>query len=275
MSAPSGFDLTGKTAVITGGGGVLGGAIAMAYAAAGARVAVTGRGAARSEAVAKAITDAGGIAKAYAMDVADPEAVRACHDAVLDAFGGLDILVNAAGGNRPGATVTPDKTFFDLPVAEIEAVIDLNFVGGVIVPCQVFGQTMANNGGGSIINISSMAADRPLTRVVSYAASKAAVDNFTKWLAVYFAQTYTPKLRVNAIAPGFFLTEQNRYLLTDEATGGLTARGESIIAHTPMGRFGEPGDLAGAALWLASPLSSFTTGIVVPVDGGFSAFSGV
>jgi NAD(P)-dependent dehydrogenase (short-subunit alcohol dehydrogenase family) len=186
----------------------------------------------------------------------------------------VDCLVNGAGGNHPQATTRPDLSFFDIPEEAFRFVFDLNLLG-TIIPCQIFGKQMAEQGDGVILNVSSMSAMRPLTRVVSYSAAKAGVNSFTQWLAVHLAQEYSPRIRVNAIAPGFFLTEQNRFLLTERETGELTARGQSIIAHTPMGRFGEPADLLGTMLWLLSPASAFVTGIVVPVDGGFSAFGGV
>ena len=192
---------------------------------------------------------------------------------VAEHFGRVDHLVNAAGGNRPGANAVRAQEFFDLDVAELRQVIDLNLTG-VLLASQLFGRLIADRGEGSILNISSMAAQRPLTRVVAYAAAKAAVDNFTRWLAVTLAREISPQVRVNALAPGFFVGEQNRALLLDEA-GNLTARGRTIVEHTPMGRFGEPEELVGAATWLLSPAARFVTGIVVPVDGGFSAFSGV
>ncbi|MFN3763434.1 MAG: SDR family oxidoreductase, partial [Anaerolineae bacterium] len=185
-----------------------------------------------------------------------------------------DILVNLTGGNVPEATVGPDRPFFDLPPEALERVVALNLFGGAVLPCQVFAQQMVEKGEGVIINIASMAALRPLTRVVGYAAAKAAVVNFTQWLAVHLAQEYSPRIRVNAIAPGFFLTRQNRYLLLDEG-GNLTPRGQAILAHTPMGRFGAPEDLIGTVVWLASPASRFVTGAVIPVDGGFNAYAGV
>ena len=193
---------------------------------------------------------------------------------MLSRFGTIDALINGAGGNSPQATTRPDQSFFDLPEEGLRYVFDLNFVGTVL-PTQVFGKRMADHGGGVILNISSMSAIKPLTRVVSYSAAKAAIDNFTQWLAVHLAREYSPGLRVNAVAPGFFVTEQNRNLLIDGESGNLTERGQSIIAHTPMGRFGNPEDLLGAVLWLLSPASAFVTGVVVPVDGGFSAFGGV
>lgn len=271
------FDLTGKSVVITGGGGVLGGELAVGMAAAGAQVAIADLMLDAAEAKAKAIADAGGTAKAYKLDVFDKASIDACCEAVCADFGKVDVLVNAVGGNMKAATTAPpETTFFDLPGDAIQKVVELNLVGGTIVPSQVFGKKMcANEDGGVIINISSMCAYSPLTRVPGYSAAKAAVSNFTQWLAVTLAQEFSTKLRVNGIAPGFFLTEQNRFLLTDEKTGGLTQRGQTIIDHTPMAEFGKPEDLVGVAIWLASDASRFVTGIVVPVDGGFSAFSGV
>jgi NAD(P)-dependent dehydrogenase (short-subunit alcohol dehydrogenase family) len=186
----------------------------------------------------------------------------------------VDILVNGAGGNKKQATTSPDLSFFDLPPDAIRWVFDLNFLG-TLLPSQVFGQPMAEQGAGCILNVSSMNAFRPLTRIPAYSAAKAAVSNFTQWLAVHMAQEYSSRIRVNAIAPGFFLTEQNRFLLTEETTGNLTPRGRTIIEHTPMGRFGAPEDLVGTVVWLLSPAAAFVTGVVVPVDGGFSANSGV
>jgi NAD(P)-dependent dehydrogenase (short-subunit alcohol dehydrogenase family) len=193
---------------------------------------------------------------------------------VLGEFGRVDGLINGAGGNNPQATTRADLTFFNLPEEALRYVLDVNLLG-TILPCQVFGRQMADQGEGVILNISSMSAIRPLTRVIGYSAAKAGVSNFTQWLAVYLSQQYSPRIRVNALAPGFFVSEQNRKMLIDENTGELTPRGHSIIAHTPMGRFGEPEDLLGAALWLLSPAAAFVTGIVVPVDGGFSAYGGV
>jgi NAD(P)-dependent dehydrogenase (short-subunit alcohol dehydrogenase family) len=206
--------------------------------------------------------------------VLNQEALKQAAQAVTSEFGRIDCLINGAGGNHPQATTRTDLSFFDIPEEALRFVFDLNLLG-TILPSQAFGRQMAEQGAGVILNISSMSAHRPLTRVMSYSAAKAAGNNFTQWLAVHMAQEYSPRIRVNAIAPGFFLTEQNRFLLTEQETGRLTARGESIINHTPMGRFGEPQDLLGTVLWLLSPASSFVTGVVVPVDGGFSAFGGV
>jgi NAD(P)-dependent dehydrogenase (short-subunit alcohol dehydrogenase family) len=270
------FQLSGKVAVVTGGGGVLGGAMAEGLAAADAKVAVADLLPDMANACAKRITDAGGEAKGYAMNAFEPESIQVACDAILADYGRIDILVNGVGGNMGGATTSPEQSFFDLPGDAIRKVVDLNLVGGTITPSQVFVKAMLGNAdGGVIINISSMNAFCPLTRIPGYSAAKAAVSNFTQWLAVHLAQEYSPKLRVNAIAPGFFLTEQNRFLLTDKETGEPTDRGKTIIGHTPMDRYGAPDDLIGTLLWLCSDASRFVTGIVVPVDGGFSAFSGV
>lgn len=270
------FDLTEKVAVVTAGGGVLCGAIAEGFAAAGAKVAVADLRVDMAQAAADRITKAGGAARAYEVDAFKKGSIEACCDSVYADFGQVDILVNGVGGNMKGATTSPEQSFFDLPAEAIQKVFDLNLIAGAIVPSQVFVKRMKDNeNGASIINISSMNAFRPLTRIPGYSAAKAAVSNFTQWLAVHLAQEYGPKLRVNAIAPGFFLTEQNRFLVQDQETGGWTPRGQSIVDHTPVGEFGKPEDLIGVAIWLASDASRFVTGIVVPVDGGFSAFSGV
>ncbi len=270
------FDLTGKNAVITGGGGVLGGAIAEGLAAAGARVAVTSRNVDNAQRVVDRITAQGGDARAYALDVHCAVVTEDCKSAILADFNQIDILVNGVGGNLKEATTSAEQSFFQLPNDAFNRVMDLNLAGGVIIPTQIFVKAMlANENGGSIINVTSMNALRPLTRIPGYSAAKAAVSNFTQWFAVHMAQEYSPKFRVNAIAPGFFLTEQNRFLLTDEKTGAPTPRGKTIIDHTPMGRYGEADELVGAAVWLASDASRFVTGTIIPVDGGFSAFSGV
>jgi NAD(P)-dependent dehydrogenase (short-subunit alcohol dehydrogenase family) len=268
------YDFTGQTIVITGGTGVLGGAIACGCAAAGANVAVVGRNADAGEKVRNRMGATAKNSEVFCCDVVDPDAVRAAASAIKGRFGGVDVLINAAGGNNPKATTGDQQRFFDLPSEALRWVFELNVLG-TILPSQVFGKIMAEQGRGCILNISSMAADRPLTRAAAYSSAKAAVSNFTQWLAVHLAQEYSPNIRVNAIAPGFFQTEQNRFLLTDRETGALTPRGKSIIAHTPMGRFGDPQDLLGAVMWLLSPAASFVTGAVIPVDGGFSAFSGV
>lgn len=269
------FDLTGKTAIVTGGTGALGGAMCKGLASAGARVVVLARTQANAHALAAEIVADGGEAFGIAADVLDKPALEAARAAALARYGAIDILVNGAGGNQPEATAVPgQRTFFDLPPEAMQWVFNLNFVGSVLA-AQVFGQPMVERGAGVIVNVSSMAAFRTLTRVVAYSAAKAAINNFTGWLAVTMARDHSPHIRVNAIAPGFFLGDQNRFLLIDQATGGLTPRGESIIAHTPMGRFGEPDDLVGTLVWLCSDAARFVTGVVVPVDGGFNAFSGV
>lgn len=270
------FDLSGKNAIVTGGGGILGGAMAEGLAEVGARVAVTSLLMAECDAVVERIKAKGGDAKGYVLDIYSKESLEACRDAILADFGAVDILVNAVGGNMKSATTSPEQSFFDIPEDAIGKVIDLNLSRGVIIPTQLFGKAMLENPeGASIINITSMNAVRPLTRIPGYSAAKAALHNFTQWLAVHMAQEYNPKFRVNSIAPGFFLTEQNRFLLTDEKTGAPTQRGQSIIDHTPMGRYGEPDELKGAVIWLASDASKFVSGTLIPVDGGFSAFSGV
>jgi NAD(P)-dependent dehydrogenase (short-subunit alcohol dehydrogenase family) len=210
-----------------------------------------------------------------AADVLDKALLEKAAQSVVKSYGRVDILVNGAGGNKPDATAVPgQRTFFELPQDALQWVFNLNFVGSVLAS-QVFGKQMTEQGRGVILNVSSMAAFTPLTRVIAYAGAKAAINNFTQWLAVYMATEHSPHIRVNAIAPGFFLGEQNRFLLIDEKTGNLTARGQKIIDHTPMARFGDPDDLIGTLLWLVSDASRFVTGIIVPVDGGFSAYSGV
>jgi NAD(P)-dependent dehydrogenase (short-subunit alcohol dehydrogenase family) len=207
--------------------------------------------------------------------VLDESSLEAAAQQIMDRFGKVDVLLNGAGGNKPEATAMPgQRTFFDLPPEALQWVFNLNFMG-TLLPTQVFGAQMAQQKAGVIINISSMAAFTPLTRVVAYAAAKASINNFTQWLAVYMAREHSPSIRVNAIAPGFFLGDQNRFLLVEKDSGELTPRGKQIIDHTPMGRFGEPDDLVGTLLWLASDASRFVTGVVVPVDGGFNAYSGV
>ncbi len=267
------YDFTGRSMVITGGTGVLCGAMAKSLTRCGADVAILARNPEKGEALL-AEMDGPGRAIVIEGDVLKPETLQRATRTMLDEFGRVDGLINGAGGNSPQATTRPDLTFFNLPEEALRYVFDLNMLG-TILPCQVFGRQMAEQGEGVILNVSSMSALRPMTRVISYSAAKAGINNFTQWLAVHLAQQYSPRLRVNAIAPGFFLGEQNRDMLVDEKTGELTERGLGIIAHTPMGRFGEPEDLVGAVLWLLSPASAFVTGIVVPVDGGFSAFGGV
>jgi NAD(P)-dependent dehydrogenase (short-subunit alcohol dehydrogenase family) len=268
------FGLSGKVAVVTGGGGVLCSAISRALARVDVKVAVLDLRREAAQVVVDDITAAGGQAVAVGANVLVKENLEQARDQVLERFGTLDILINGAGGNRKDATTSPDLSFFDLPQDAFQWVFNLNFIG-TLLPSQVFGRVIADKGQGCILNVSSMNAFRPLTKVAAYSAAKAAVSNFTQWLAVHIAQEYSPRIRVNAIAPGFFLTEQNRFLLTDEQSGELTARGKTIIDHTPMGRFGDPGDLISTVFWLLSPGASFVHGVVIPIDGGFSAFSGV
>jgi NAD(P)-dependent dehydrogenase (short-subunit alcohol dehydrogenase family) len=269
------YDFSGCTALVTGGAGVLGSELACALLGCNANVVILDRDQELAQKVVEHFpTAVKGRAVRVFGDVLNMESLQQASETIKAEFGAVDILINAAGGNHPSATTKPDLSFFDLPLDALRRVGDLNLLG-TIVPCQVFGRGMAERGEGVIINISSMNAFRPLTRIPAYSAAKAAINNFTQWLAVHMAQNYSPRIRVNAIAPGFFLTEQNRFMLTDQDTGQLTARGQSILAHTPMNRFGTPADLLGAMLWLVSPASAFVTGVVVPVDGGFSAFSGV
>jgi len=267
------FGLDGQVAIITGGTGVLGGAMAHGLAQAGAKVGILGRRREQAEAVAASIAAQGGDALALPADVLDRAQLEAARGAVLARWGRLDILVNAAGGNMPAATLPPGESFFNLPVEGMQPVIALN-LQGTLLPSQIFGAAMAEAGRGCIVNISSMAAQRALTRVVGYSMAKAAVDNATRWLAVELARSFGAGLRVNAIAPGFFIGDQNRALLLNK-DGSLTARGQTIIDHTPAGRFGEPEELVSTLIWLCSPGASFVNGIVVAVDGGFSAFSGI
>ncbi|MDP3945785.1 MAG: SDR family oxidoreductase [Lutibacter sp.] len=262
-----------KVAVITGGSGVLGGAMAKGLASEGIRVAVLGRTASTLKIIVDEINVLGGQAIGLVADVLDRQKLEAARKKVVQKWGSIDILVNAAGGNIRGAIVMPEDDFFDMKIDDFDKVTNLN-LKGTLLPTLVFGKEMAKQQKGSVVNISSIAASQVLTRVVGYSASKAAVENFTKWLAVEMAQKQSEKIRVNAIAPGFFVGEQNRNLLLN-SDGSLTERGKTIIANTPMKRFGEAEELLSTLLFLCSDASSFVTGIVVPVDGGFSSFSGV
>ena len=273
-SPASSYDFSAKTIAITGGGGVLCGTLAKALAACHANVVILDRDLALGEKTVAELRGTTGKHKAMLINVLEKEAVDRAADAVVAEYGRVDGLINGAGGNSPMATTNPERSFFDIPADALQFVANLNLLG-TILPSQAFGRVMVKQKQGVILNISSMNAFRPLTRIPAYSAAKAAVSNFTQWLAVHLAQEYSPEIRVNAIAPGFFLTEQNRFLLTDKESGALTARGNKIIDHTPMARFGTPEDLVGATLWLLSPASAFVTGIVVPIDGGFSAYSGV
>ncbi len=268
------FDLTNRSILITGGTGVLGAAMAEGLVSAGANVAVLARSSAKGEATLARLAGGPGRALAVPGDVLDRPSLEAAAEAIAKAWGPVDTLINCAGVNKPAAMAFAERKFFDLAPEALRDVIDTNLMG-TILPSQVFGRGMAERGEGVILNISSMSAYKSLTRVVAYSASKAAVSNFTHWLAVHMAQNYSPRIRVNAIAPGFFLTDINRNLLIDPANGALTARGQLIMSHTPQARVGEPVDLVGATLWLLSPASAFVTGIVVAVDGGFTAYAGV
>jgi len=267
-------DLGGKAALVTGGGGELCGKMAEVLAECCASVAVLDFDRSKAEQKAEQIRAQGGKAAPLVADVTSRASLEQAVVEFKKQFRGLDILINGAGGNAQEATTTKELSFFDLPESGIRKVFELNLIGAILTS-QVMGKVMLETRGeGSIINISSMNSIRPLTRIPAYSAAKAGVSNFTQWLAVHFAQEYTPKIRVNAIAPGFFVTGQNRFLLMDK-NEKLTERGDRIIAHTPQARFGTGDDLIGAMLWLVSPEASFVTGIVVPVDGGFSAYSGV
>jgi NAD(P)-dependent dehydrogenase (short-subunit alcohol dehydrogenase family) len=268
------YDFAGQTFVVTGGAGVLGADIVCALAGLGADVVILDRNMDLARALLERLGPRANQAEAIQGDVLSRESLNQAAAQVVERFGGIDGLINAAGGNMAAATTSAELSFFDLPEDALRFVFDLNLIG-TILPCQVFGRQMAGQGEGVILNFSSMNAFRPLTRIPAYSAAKAGVSNFTQWLAVHMAQNYAQRIRVNAVAPGFFLGEQNRYLLTDRETGELTPRGRTIIDHTPMGRFGVPEDLLGTVLWLLSPASAFVTGITVPVDGGFSAYGGV
>jgi len=268
------YDFSGQTVVVTGGAGVLCAVMCRTLAGTGAKVAVLDLNLKTAEGLAAEIRSTGADAVGIDCDVLDKASLDKAAHQVLATYGRVDILVNGAGGNKVEATTSENTPFFDLPADAVRWVFDLNLMSAIL-SSQVFGKIMATQKNGVILNISSMNAFRPLTRVPAYSAAKAGISNFTQWLAVHMAQEYSPTIRVNAIAPGFFLTEQNRFLLTAQETGNLTPRGKSIIDHTPMGRFGTPDDLLGAVLWLVSPASAFVTGIVLPVDGGFSAYSGV
>ncbi len=282
MKLPFKIDLSEKTAVITGAGGVLCSMFAEAVAACGANVALLDLNEAAAKAVEEKLIAKGYSAKAYQCDVLDKLSLEATHERILTDFGSCDILINGAGGNNPQATTDKEiyepgdidadiKSFFDLDAAGVEFVFNLNFLG-TLIPTQIFAADMLSKKSAAIVNISSMNAFTPLTKIPAYSGAKAAISNFTQWLAVHFAKT---GIRVNAIAPGFFVTNQNRTLLFDN-NGNPTPRTEKIMSATPMGRFGEAEELLGALLWLLSEeASGFVTGIVVPVDGGFSAYSGV
>lgn len=265
------YDFSEKVVVITGGTGVLLRPTVETLASCGAQVVLLGRN--RPEGLLAALADGGQPATFFPMDICEKAQISHAREAIMTKFGRVDVLINGAGGNMPDATTNDQLRFFDIPEAALESVMGLNFLG-LFAACQVFGEVMTGQSEGVILNISSMAGLRPLTRVVAYSAAKAAVNSLTQWLAVHMATEYSSHIRVNALAPGFLLTDQNRYLLLDE-DGQLTERGRQILAATPMAQFGNPEDMVGAILWLISDAAKFVTGVVVPVDGGFSAFGGV
>lgn len=267
------FDIRNRVYILTGGGGVLAGAIGEGLARAGARVVLLDIRLANAQERAEKIIAAGGKALALESNVLDVNVLEYTKDIILQHYGRIDGLINLAGGNMPGATISPEKTIFDLQIPDFEKVLALN-LNGTVFPSLVFGKVMAENRSGVIINISSMAAYRAITRVVGYSAAKAAVSNFTRWMAMEMAFKFGDGLRVNAIAPGFFIGDQNRALLINP-DGSYTERGKKVIAQTPMGRFGEPEELIGAVIYLCSDASKFVTGVVLPVDGGFEVYSGV
>ncbi len=268
------FGLEGQVAVITGGGGILCSTLSKALARLGVKVAVLDMNPGAAQTVAEAIAAAGGEAIAVQANVLETQDLQVALRQILDRFGRVDILINGAGGNKKEATTSADLSFFDLPKDAFQWVFNLNFLGTLLCT-QVFGQQMVRQDAGAILNIASLSGFRPLTNVAAYSAAKAAVINLTQWMAVHLSMHYSKRIRVNALAPGFFLTEQNRFLLTDPQSGGLTKRGRTILEHTPQARFGEPEDLIGAAVWLVSPSAAFVHGSVVTVDGGFMAFAGV
>jgi len=267
------FDLTGKVAIVTGGNGVLGGAMAQALASYGAHIIILGRNLQTVESRTRELAQSGYTVRGHAADVLNKQSLLKIKQEILSDEGRIDILVNAAGGNISRAIVQPEGSFFELDMDAHRDVIDLN-LNGTLLPCQVFGEVMASQESGSIINISSATVQNTVTRLLSYSAAKSAVENFTRWLAVEVATKYGDGIRVNAIVPGFFIGEQNKQLLMDPSNN-LTDRGKKIISNTPMGRFGEPEELGGAVVFLASNASSFVNASTVIVDGGFTAFSGV
>lgn len=274
MSTSNDFDVDDEVCVITGGSGVLGSEMASALGENGASVVILARGEEGLRETGELLAEQGVDHLTVSASVLDRMELEAAAETVIDEYGRIDVLINAAGGNSPEATTGPDTSFFDLPMEGLRNVVNVNFIGTVLAS-QVFGEYMVEAGSGTILNVSSMNAYTPLTKIPAYSGAKAAVSNFTEWLAVHMSHNYSPDIRVNAIAPGFFLTEQNRYLLIDEETDEYTDRGQTIIDHTPQRRFGRPEDLSTAVLWLVSPGSEFVHGASIPIDGGFSAFSGV
>lgn len=268
------FNLEGKVAVLTGGAGILCSEMAKAIGEYGGKVVILDISEKAMEEIGEYFRNKNIDYLTIKTDVLDKESLRQAAKKTTDKFGKIDILINGAGGNKAEATTGPDKSFFDIPEDALKFVFNLNFLG-TFLTTQVFGKYIADTGEGVIINISSMAALSAITKVPAYSAAKAGISNFTRWLAVHMSKTYSDKIRVNAIAPGFFLTKQNQYLLMNKQDDTLTERGNTIIEQTPMKRFGVPQDLVSTLLWLVSPGSEFVHGVVIPVDGGFSAFSGV
>lgn len=266
-------DLNGKVAVITGAGGILCGNISKALAHFGVKVAIFDISTEAAETAASSITAENGDAIAIQCDSLDKASVAAAIDTVIKKYGQIDILINGAGGSRKECTATPEFSFFDMLTTDISNVVALNYMSAVI-PSQVVGAIFAERKAGVILNISSIGGISPLTNSIAYCSGKAATNNFTQWLAVYMAKNYSPNIRVNAIAPGFVLTKQNHFMMVDE-NGGMTERAKSVVANVPMGRFGQPEEIVGAAVWLVSDSASFVTGVIIPVDGGYTAFSGV
>ena len=267
------FDIRGKVAVITGAAGVICSTLAKAMAEAGVKVALLDLFEDKAKEVAEDIKSRGGIAVGVKADVLDKASLQTACAEVLKEFGTVDILINGAGGNKKDATTSAEMSFFDVPVDALRWVFDLNVMGAVLTT-QVFGKVLADNKNGCVINIASMSSYLPLTNVMAYSGAKAAVANFTQWMAVHFNQNYSREIRVNAIAPGFLLTHQNRFLLQQE-DGSPTARGKRVLDKTPMFRYGEPEEMAGAVIWLCSDAASFVNGAIIPIDGGFSAFWGI
>ena len=274
MDIRKAFDFSGQVATITGGGGVLCSTIAKEFAKCGGTAAIVDLNLDAAKAVANDIKSVGGKAEAFEANVLKKESLTAMAQQVIQTFGKIDILINGAGGNKKEATTSKELPFADIPVDAIKFVFDLNFIG-TFLPSQVIAPYMFQQNSGKILNFSSMASLKPLTRTIAYSAAKAAITNFTQWLAVHISQEYSDKIRVNALVPGFFLTEQNRYLLTDKETGKMTPRGKQVIDHTPMARYGDPEDLAGPALFLLSDAAQFVHGTTLVVDGGMSAYGGV
>lgn len=267
------FNLNGKTAIVTGGTGVLGKAMAKGLLQHGASVAILGRNKEKTRATVEELSGKDRHVEGFIADVLDEDALVEARDAIVEKFGKIDILINAAGGQIAEAVQQPGQTVFDLQLKNIRKTIDLNMFG-TVYPTLIFGKAMVKAGKGSIINISSMAAERAVSRVMGYSLAKSAIDNFTKWMSMELGAINQDKIRINAIAPGFFLTEQNRNILTNE-DGSLSPRAEKIIEHTPVGRLGKPEEIVSTAIWLCTDASQFVTGTIVPVDGGFSKFSGV